>query len=228
MTHINLNDGTVEGLAIPDARAFSVQYHPESSPGSARCAAISSPASRRLMAAVGFAGPWTPLDQPLSYQPYLDQLIAFASSRGARKPDLLDAKAEYFQLTGEVFEDDKQFEMRMASFLDYYLFDRVSPETEKTPAQELFELRLQSATPERGQRRSAASPRRCTGSSRCASSGKGIVRLRELFSGKDFDVTERRHIAGLEKGDILEARLIPFGGAAAVLLGVLLPPARWR
>ncbi len=33
VTHINLNDQTVEGLAVPDARAFSVQYHPESSPG---------------------------------------------------------------------------------------------------------------------------------------------------------------------------------------------------
>ncbi len=33
VTHINLNDQTVEGLSVPDARAFSVQYHPESSPG---------------------------------------------------------------------------------------------------------------------------------------------------------------------------------------------------
>ncbi len=33
ITHLNLNDHTVEGLAVPDARAFSVQYHPESSPG---------------------------------------------------------------------------------------------------------------------------------------------------------------------------------------------------
>jgi carbamoyl-phosphate synthase small subunit len=33
VTHINLNDRTVEGLEIPEARAFSVQYHPESSPG---------------------------------------------------------------------------------------------------------------------------------------------------------------------------------------------------
>jgi carbamoyl-phosphate synthase small subunit len=33
VTHLNLNDRTVEGLAVPDARAFSVQYHPESSPG---------------------------------------------------------------------------------------------------------------------------------------------------------------------------------------------------
>jgi len=33
ITHINLNDRTVEGLSVPDAKAFSVQYHPESSPG---------------------------------------------------------------------------------------------------------------------------------------------------------------------------------------------------
>ncbi len=33
VTHVNLNDGTVEGLEVRDAQAFSVQYHPESSPG---------------------------------------------------------------------------------------------------------------------------------------------------------------------------------------------------
>ncbi len=32
-THVNLNDHTVEGLAVPASRAFSVQYHPEASPG---------------------------------------------------------------------------------------------------------------------------------------------------------------------------------------------------
>ena len=32
-THINLNDGVCEGLAVPGQRAFSVQYHPESAPG---------------------------------------------------------------------------------------------------------------------------------------------------------------------------------------------------
>ncbi|MCX7974790.1 MAG: glutamine-hydrolyzing carbamoyl-phosphate synthase small subunit [Candidatus Aminicenantes bacterium] len=33
LTHINLNDGTVEGIDYPELMAFSVQYHPESSPG---------------------------------------------------------------------------------------------------------------------------------------------------------------------------------------------------
>jgi carbamoyl-phosphate synthase small subunit len=33
VTHVNLNDKTVEGLALPASRAFSVQYHPEACPG---------------------------------------------------------------------------------------------------------------------------------------------------------------------------------------------------
>ncbi len=33
LTHINLNDNTLEGLRHPGLQAFSVQYHPEASPG---------------------------------------------------------------------------------------------------------------------------------------------------------------------------------------------------
>jgi len=33
MTHVNLNDNTCAGIALTDAAAFAVQYHPEASPG---------------------------------------------------------------------------------------------------------------------------------------------------------------------------------------------------
>ena len=33
LTHINLNDNTVEGIQLKNKNAFSVQYLPESSPG---------------------------------------------------------------------------------------------------------------------------------------------------------------------------------------------------
>ena len=33
VTHINLNDGTVEGMRHRELPIFSVQYHPEAAPG---------------------------------------------------------------------------------------------------------------------------------------------------------------------------------------------------
>jgi carbamoyl-phosphate synthase small subunit len=33
VTHINLNDDTVEGLRFKRFKGFSVQFHPEASPG---------------------------------------------------------------------------------------------------------------------------------------------------------------------------------------------------
>ena len=33
LTHVNLNDGTPEGIQFLDIPAFSVQYHPEARPG---------------------------------------------------------------------------------------------------------------------------------------------------------------------------------------------------
>jgi carbamoyl-phosphate synthase small subunit len=32
-THVSLYDGTLEGFAVPEARALAVQFHPEASPG---------------------------------------------------------------------------------------------------------------------------------------------------------------------------------------------------
>lgn len=33
VTHVNLNDGTIEGIAAPEKGAFAVQFHPEAGPG---------------------------------------------------------------------------------------------------------------------------------------------------------------------------------------------------
>jgi carbamoyl-phosphate synthase small subunit len=40
VSHLNLNDGVVEGLRLLDAPAFAVQYHPEAAPGPHDCGGL--------------------------------------------------------------------------------------------------------------------------------------------------------------------------------------------
>jgi hypothetical protein len=146
--------------------------------------------------------------QPAAYQSLLDELYALASVE-ERKPDVLAARAEFFRLTGEVFEDDRTFEMRMASFLDYYVFDHRSAHTQRTVAEDLQAAKLKVDAPQADALE--AFTRTLHGLFEVRKLGPGFVRLRELFTGVDHEVIERRALAGLQKGDILEARLIPLG-----------------
>ena len=142
--------------------------------------------------------------------PFLEELIAWATPETS-KEDLLAARAQWFAKNGEVFEEDRQIELRMTGFLEHYVCDRVAPHFGKTPARERYEQALRTETPAR------AAGFRCFtetihGLFEVKGIEKGEVRLRGLFSGITTDVTERRHIVGLEVGDVLEARLLPFEG----------------
>jgi hypothetical protein len=147
---------------------------------------------------------------PRSLWSYLEELIAWATP-DAHKADLVEAKKAWFERAGEVFDDDRQLEQRMAAFLEHYVCDRVAPHLGKTPARARYELALNDETPERA---AAFRPFAETlhGLFEVRRMTPGEVRLRGLFSGIDFDVAERRQLVGLEVGDVLECRLIPFAG----------------
>lgn len=143
------------------------------------------------------------------YQSQLEALTAFAS-QDEFKEELLKARAEYFSRTGEVYEDDPSFELRMASFLDWYLLDRPLGLMGKTPAQLFLEQSNDVPEKDRELRRALTQTRHSLWEVRKI--GKELVRLRDVFTGEDVDVYERRQPAGLKKGDLIEARLIPVEG----------------
>ncbi len=143
------------------------------------------------------------------YQAWLDELVAWAMPE-SRKAEILPARAAYFEKSGEIFDDDKQFEGRMASFLEHFVFDRPA-ESGLTPARTYYLQVLTEGPPER-----AAAFRAFTetihGLFEVRRLSPGEVRVRDVNSGLDYEITERRTMAGLTKGDVVEARLIPFGG----------------
>ncbi|MSX68700.1 MAG: carbamoyl phosphate synthase small subunit, partial [Actinobacteria bacterium] len=48
VTHVNLNDGVIEGISVASADAFSVQHHPEAGPGPHDAAYLFEDFERRL------------------------------------------------------------------------------------------------------------------------------------------------------------------------------------
>jgi hypothetical protein len=139
------------------------------------------------------------------FQPYIDRLTAFVSAPEF-EPALIEAKKTYFRKTGEVFEDDDAFEMRMSCFFDWFLFDCKLPNLSTTPA-ELFVERHEKdlSEEERVQYRNLAHTQH--GLFQVGKLKPEIVYLKDLFSGKTVPVYERRKPFGVESGDILEARL---------------------
>lgn len=144
------------------------------------------------------------------WQPAFDELVAFATSE-ARRDEVLQGKAEFFEKTGEIFDDDRQFESRMAAMLEYLVFDRPSRDSQLTPAREYYLQRVTEGPPEK-----AASFRLFSETVHSLFSvgaiKQGLVHLEDLHDGAEYEVVERRALAGLAKGDVLEARLVPADG----------------
>ncbi len=139
-----------------------------------------------------------------------EKLLGWATA-DARKEELLAARRDFFDRHGEPHEEDKSFETRMNGMLDYYLYEFRPPGSSETTI-EIFmrEAVQQLTTDELACYRLLA--KSVHGLFEVKKIRPGEVRLREVFTDVVYDVTERRHLIGLEKGDLLETRLLPFEG----------------
>jgi len=147
----------------------------------------------------------------MTLQELHEKLLAWATAE-PRQEELLRARRAYFDRWGEPHEEERSFETRMNGMLDYYLYDH-RPEGSPHTTLDLF-LRDQGAGYTSDQLTLFRDLGRAVHSLfevRKLRPGEW-VRLRDLVSGDEHEVAERRQLAGLEKGDLLEARLLPYGG----------------
>jgi hypothetical protein len=137
-----------------------------------------------------------------------EKLLTWATSE-SRKEELLCARRDYFDRHGEPHEEDKSFETRMNGMLDYYLYDFRPPGSSDTTIEIFMRERGPNlTTDELALYRVLA--KTLHGLFEVKRIRPGEVRLRDCFADVVYDVTERRQMLGLSKGDILEARLLPF------------------
>ncbi len=139
-----------------------------------------------------------------------EKLLAWATAE-ERKEQLLAARRDWFDRHGEPHEEDKSFESRMNGMLDYYLYDFRPPGSTDTTV-EIFvrEMTPNLTTDYLAQYRVLA--KSIHGLFEVRKIKPPDVRLRDVFSDVLHDVTERRQMPGLAKGDLLEARLLPHEG----------------
>jgi len=133
----------------------------------------------------------------------LDELIARFGGDD-RAEDLAQARAEYDERRGRVFEDEELWEAWSQAFLEWYVLERVATGHEYPPAA----LALARETdPGRG-----AALRALLTSLRSLfelrKSNVGEVELHDLVGGGEFEVDEQRALHGVELGDVFEARLV--------------------
>jgi len=139
-----------------------------------------------------------------------ERLLSWASA-DPQDPLLLAARQDHFGRYGEPHEEDLSFERRMNGMLEAYLFDwRPAPDA-PTALERFLAEQGDGLAPE------ALAAFRALGANRhglfeVRKMEQGRVRLRDVFTAEEIDVTERRQLAGLAKGDLLEARLMPFEG----------------
>lgn len=147
-----------------------------------------------------------------AFQPYLDPVIEMFTT-GEYYKEVYSAKQEYFEKAGVVYEDDAEFENRMCIFMDWYLFDRALPGIDLPPIRLYLRKIRGTTTPTPEVLAIYEDFCRTIHSIFYLSKAKDdITVVKDLFSKKTYEVQRGDLSTGFLKGDIFEARLIPFQG----------------
>jgi hypothetical protein len=138
----------------------------------------------------------------------LIERILIETARGENESEIRKARDDYFEQMKDLREDDTSYERLISCFQNWYVFDRPMDNGRGTPLQ-VFATTAELTSKEHSLLCAmAANIHSLFEVLRIEENGPT---LRDLFTTEVLRVSERRTLAGLEKGDILEARLLPVG-----------------
>ena len=138
----------------------------------------------------------------------INQLIE-EITRDHQQDDIYQAKKDFQKISGEIFEDDKSYESRMGSFLEWYTFDRTCPESAATPLQQY--LQSTSITPE-SRELSEAISQSIHGLFIAKKIKNDCVMVVDIMDNDKYQVVENQGPILFNADDLFEGRLIPYKG----------------
>ena len=158
----------------------------------------------------------------MTIESYLDELQHFADD--SFHTELIAARVEYFAGLGRISEEEESFEAHLDRFLDWFLFERVLPQTGTMPLQTFVERkREQLAADELAVYEGFTQNIHSLFEVR--KTKKNGVQLRDLMTKKKYFVEDELPGA-FTKGQIFEGRLIPYHGRWCFTKGYIFhPPA---
>ena len=138
----------------------------------------------------------------------LNQLIEYVTTERF-SDEIHKAKKEYYKIAGELFEDDKTYENRMTTFLEWYLFDRLLTDKTITPLELFIEENRDKLTLEY-MHAYEGFLRSIHGLFIIKKIKDDQVVVYNLFDENKYVVSEKEGSIFFHKNDIFEGRIIPF------------------
>ena len=148
---------------------------------------------------------------------YEEALSKYAN--GEFYDDMLKAKDEFYLLTGKINEDDDDYELRMNSFNDWYLFQYVTP---KHPEPPIFRYIRQAELEENLQL-----ALRTFNHSIFEFQGDSITskrKMADILHGNKIMISKNATMPGLLKNDLFIGRSLKFNGEHYLLPGLTILP----
>lgn len=137
----------------------------------------------------------------------LEQLFEFIAQH-IPADQIMQAKKDYQKTTGEIYEDDQSYNMRMALFLEWYLLDNYVPGTQKTILENMIEGN-QSTWAQNHLEICQDIAKNIQGLFEVKKVRDNFVIVLDLFADEKYQVEELDSKLVFRKNDIFQGRIAP-------------------
>ena len=152
----------------------------------------------------------------------LDKIVKALTGEGYAA-ELQAARRAYYAVTGEIFEDDASFEMRMITFLEWFVFDRPLARG-VVPIRAYLEDHAADLSPEEREMTEALL-RQHHGLYRAKKVKPPVLHLKDLWDGRLIRVEAGDTAQSFHADDLIDARLVSWKEKTFLTEGILFHPA---